>query len=344
MADRTSIRGGISSITKGPRQTNIELLRILAMFMVLVVHADFVALGEPSWTSIVGNPVVEGGRSLIEIAAKVCVNVFILISGWFGIKPSIRGFLGFTFQCLYFYFLTYAVMLVAGLVPLHPMLLARCFWFGDSCWFEKSYALLYILAPALNLYADNADRRQFRIILICYFAFEIFFGLSKSTTYINQGYSAVSFIGLYLLARYLRMYGNWILKKGGRMYVLATLINFVIFIVLSRWGKGGLALSYVNPLVIIAALGLLLYFNGLKVKYNKLINTIAKSSFAVYLFHTAPAMYVSGYLAFCGIIYQRFNGLEALCFMALSLVAIFVIAVILDQPRKYLWTKLSKIR
>ena len=104
MADRTSIRGGISSITKGPRQTNIELLRILAMFMVLVVHADFVALGEPSWTSIVGNPVVEGGRSLIEIAAKVCVNVFILISGWFGIKPSIRGFLGFTFQCLYFYF------------------------------------------------------------------------------------------------------------------------------------------------------------------------------------------------------------------------------------------------
>lgn len=35
----------ITSITAGPRQSNFELLRILAMFLVLVVHSDFWSIG-----------------------------------------------------------------------------------------------------------------------------------------------------------------------------------------------------------------------------------------------------------------------------------------------------------
>ncbi len=31
----------INSITIGPRQSNFELLRILAMFLVIVIHVDF---------------------------------------------------------------------------------------------------------------------------------------------------------------------------------------------------------------------------------------------------------------------------------------------------------------
>lgn len=34
--------------TKTKRQSNIELLRIIAMFLVLVVHADFWSLGGPN--------------------------------------------------------------------------------------------------------------------------------------------------------------------------------------------------------------------------------------------------------------------------------------------------------
>lgn len=331
----------IPSISKGPRQTNIELLRILAMFMVLIVHADFVALGNPTWDSIRSHPISEGGRALIEIAAKVCVNVFVLISGWFGIKPSLRGFGGFLFQCLYFYLLTYAIMFLAGLSPLHPMLLARCFWFGDSCWFEKSYSLLYILSPLLNMYSERGDRKQFRTILIFFFCFEFLYGLTPSTKYINYGYSPISFIGLYLLARYMRLYGNGIFNRLRNVYPVATFASFVLFIILSRWEKGGFVLSYVSPLIIIAALALLSFFSNLKVRYSRFVNYVAKSSFAVYLFHTAPAMYVTGYLAFCHAIYDRFSGLKALVVMTLGLMLVFIIAIILDQPRKYLWRNLT---
>ena len=35
------VKMNISSITKGPRKSNFELLRIVAMLFVLILHADF---------------------------------------------------------------------------------------------------------------------------------------------------------------------------------------------------------------------------------------------------------------------------------------------------------------
>ena len=42
------------------RQSNIEILRIIAMFLVLVVHSDFVSLGYPTLEQLFANPL--GGR------------------------------------------------------------------------------------------------------------------------------------------------------------------------------------------------------------------------------------------------------------------------------------------
>lgn len=81
----------ISSITKGPRQSNFELLRLFAMFLVLVVHSDFWILGRPTATCLIEMPVQSFTKVMVESIAIVCVNCFILISGWFGIKATWRG-------------------------------------------------------------------------------------------------------------------------------------------------------------------------------------------------------------------------------------------------------------
>ena len=39
------------------RQSNFELLRIIAMFLVLVVHADYFSLGAPSYQDCVNCPI-----------------------------------------------------------------------------------------------------------------------------------------------------------------------------------------------------------------------------------------------------------------------------------------------
>lgn len=46
----------ISSITKGPRESNFELLRIIAMLLVLIVHTDYWALSSPNKEAIIDTP------------------------------------------------------------------------------------------------------------------------------------------------------------------------------------------------------------------------------------------------------------------------------------------------
>ncbi len=75
------------------RLVSFELLRIFAMLMVLGLHANFAALHVPDAYSILTFSGI--GRVLCQSLCIVAVNVFVMISGWFGIKPSMRGFCNF---------------------------------------------------------------------------------------------------------------------------------------------------------------------------------------------------------------------------------------------------------
>lgn len=205
----------LSSITKGPRQTNMEILRILAMFLILTVHADFWSLGAPSTEECFDRPIASITRILIEAIAILSVNTFVLISGWFSIKPSIKGFCNFIFQCAFFFFGIYAFMVITGLQMLSWQGIKIAFMLTPKNWFVKAYIGLYILAPVLNYFCDKASRKQFRNLLIGFFIFQTIYGCSGAAVFIESGYSTFSFIGLYLLARYLRIYNSTRYKCGG---------------------------------------------------------------------------------------------------------------------------------
>jgi len=203
-----------------PRQSNFELLRIIAMFLVLVVHADFWSLSGPTSLEFQTNPLNAFTRALIESASIVCVNVFVLISGWFGIKPSLKGFLNFVFQCLFFLVGIYVFMLISGQAHLSIKGLAGCLCLTSANWFIRAYVALYLLSPVLNTFVKNCLRRNYELLLISFFVFQTIYGWSGAAQFIEQGYSAFSFIGLYLLARYIRIYGNQLItKRGGDMFI-----------------------------------------------------------------------------------------------------------------------------
>lgn len=63
------------------RQSNVELLRIIAMFLILLVHADFYSLGEPSYTDITSESLDTFLRIFFEVISIPAVNIFVMISG-----------------------------------------------------------------------------------------------------------------------------------------------------------------------------------------------------------------------------------------------------------------------
>ena len=206
----------INSITKGPRDTNFELLRIIAMFMVLIVHADFYTLGGPSFTDFIDNPINSWARTLFQASSRGCVNIFVMISGWFGIRATLKGALSFLFQCFYFYFGILIVSFLLGYESINLHNFATCLCLNDTTgWFIKSYLALYILSPVLNKFLENSSKQQILFVLIAFYCLQTIYTFTKATPYIASGYSPFSFIGLYILARFIKSYLSGYYKWGG---------------------------------------------------------------------------------------------------------------------------------
>lgn len=197
----------MNKVIKKVRDSNIELLRLLAMFLVLVVHADFFSLDSPTQNDIIVAPTNAFFRFFFESLSIVCVNVFVLISGWFSIRSNVKSFCNFIFQCLFFLIGIYIVLLILGMTSLSVKGLAGCFFMLKWNWFIKAYIGLYILSPVLNAFIKNADKRTYENVLIAFFVFQtVYSWFTGAALFFESGYSTMSFIGLYLLAQYLKLY------------------------------------------------------------------------------------------------------------------------------------------
>jgi putative transmembrane protein len=330
----------ISSITSGPRKTNIEILRIISMFLVLVVHADFWSLGEPTLSEFQTSTIPSLTRIVIQAIAIICVNVFIFISGWFTIKPSLKGFMNFIFQCGFFLIGIYLVMLMTGNTTLNFKGIAGCFCLTSANWFIRAYIALYILSPILNLFVEKSSKKQLGTLLVCFYAFQTIFGFTGVAEFVVHGYSTFSFIGLYLLAQYIRRYVSINYKLAGVIFITTVILDTFAYLVNYRIHIP--VFSYDNPLVILGAASLFVYFNGLKIHHSDFINYIAKSSFAVFLLHTNPNIGEQFYKPLCQWIFNNYSGAGCLLVFLLALTAIFLLAVVLDYPRRLIWKTISR--
>ena len=124
------------------RQSNMELLRIVAMAMVLVVHADFWSLGKPTIDEYELSPYGFTLRHVFESLSIVCVNVFILISGYFAIHPTIKSFSNFVFQCFFYLVSIYAISICIGISEISVHGIMECFCLRKVNWFIKAYVVL----------------------------------------------------------------------------------------------------------------------------------------------------------------------------------------------------------
>lgn len=329
------------------RQSNIELLRIVAMFLVLVVHADFMALGEPTFDEMNTQPLPSVIRVFIQSCAIVCVNVFVLISGWFGIRPNVKSVSKFLFQCFFFLLFLYLISLFG--IGGGKLSVDYLFMKGDY-WFVMAYLGLLIIAPLMNAFIEKASKKQMLVFLLCFYIFQTLYGwVVFSADFIMKGYSTFSFMGLYMLGRYVRLYpsqytGLNSLKCLGVYFfinIFLTIISVLLIVCEQTYYLQKLVVSYVSPFTILASLYLLLAFTKIRF-YSKIINRIAVSSFAVYLLHCNRYVF-DEYSSLCRYMYQEYSGIVYMILMFLILSAVFLLAVLIDRIRIFFWGHLEAV-
>ena len=320
------------------RQSGFELLRIISMLLVVISHADFFSLGIPQPQDFSLNPIGTIGKIFFESLSICCVNVFVLISGWFGIKPSFSKFVRLIFQCLFFSFGLLLAALLLGVAPVGQLLgeIKSSLLLNDH-WFITSYILLFFLAPVLNAFVETVSKKTFICVVACFFIYQTIYGWLISINGINEGYTTISFIGLYLLAKFIKKYPVRITQKKSYYYLLwylgcAILNTLACIFLLNRGDTIYRLFYYISPLVILSSVCLTLAFSKM-VFYNKTVNYVASSALAVYLFHTNHFV-IAEFKRIVLNIYQQNASLLCLLKIAVFIVAVFAISVMIDQIRK----------
>lgn len=331
-----------------PRESNFELLRCISMFMVLVLHANFFALGKPGPADLDAAASGTAFRWAVEALCICCVNVFVLISGWFGINASLRKVLRFVFQVLFFYTGGLIVALALGKVQSPLQAVADVFQLTSYDWFIKSYLVLFILSPLLNQFR-NLDTGVQRAVILFFFGFEAVYGwIAGGVRFFVGGYGPLHLIGIYLLGQYLHQRTPAVKPAWGLLaYLLISMViaaSGLIDLKLNNGCRSNPILAYSSPLVVAASVFLFLAFARMDIRRSKFINWLGAGSFAVYLLHCVPIVREHLFVPVVQGINGAFPGPAGVLLIALFLVGIFISACLIDQVRIAVWNLISRRR
>ena len=320
-------------MVKSQRQSGVELLRIIAIFMVLAGHANARVLGLPLPSDFVSSTSSSVVRMLLSSVVVAGVNIFVMISGWFGIHAKPRGLAKLLFQVFFLLWGIYAVFLLTSNATLNAHDIKVCLTLTEEYWFVMAYIGLYVLSPVLNAFVDKASKREFQMVLAAFYVFQCYYCWLSGTVDYFSGFSVTFLCGLYLTARYFRLYPvKPIAAHGTAVYLVCLLVVTVFSVVaMARLGNGARMLRYDNPLIIISSLGLLSTFARMRF-HSRVVNSLATACFAVYIIHFDPLVFHYFAMAVRWI-YQSTSGLLAVAGIGAFLVAVFLACWLVDRVR-----------
>lgn len=333
------------------RQSQIELLRCLLMLMLLILHFNGLALGIPSTERLhSGNLLFPILQLSIENLTIIVVNCFVLISGYFGISFKISKLGSLFFQCLFFNLLSLGILVACDveILTVKSLLYSILAFSRSSLWFVPTYVALVCMSPMLNCFVKKAVKKDFLLTLVLLTFLNVYIGWLMKREINPVGYNIMQFIYLYYIGRYLSIWGNvqkmrvcskFLLIGYLSISVVNTILSTAFIYYLNEEKVWSYILAYNNPLNIISAVCLLLYFMTLEIK-NKFINWVGASAFSVYLFHMCLWKLIYPMVR-KGV--ETLSSINVLIGIAVAILLLYVISILLDKFRILLYALFIRI-
>lgn len=324
------------------RESQFELMRIIAMIFIVFYHL-FLDTTEHLWTEY---PIFEG----IQIPIHFGVLLFVMISGYFGIRPSFRGG-GKLIIMVMVYFLPLALFFDLSNGDYFSAVKDCLIVSYPRYWFFRDYLFLFLFSPVINLFLKDATSRQ-RIYLILILSFmAIWVGTSRGCMSLIEGKNLTNFILLYVVGDTLRVYRD----KWERIPRWMLIVSFLVLnaIILTSWmiNHGNivgtliwmLTFPYCSPFLYFNAILVFMIIGKLRFQ-SRFINWVASSAFAVYLIHYHPVVLDN-------LIKPVTENIQSLCNNApsgviplyfLFALVIFVICILIDKLFLPIWRYVGK--
>ena len=174
------------------RDTNFELLRIIAMFMIVTLHyTQNSGVLENNGTYTLQNIFF----IFLNTVCSVGVNCFVLISGYYLItsKFKIQKIIHLWGLVLFYSLGIYLLYKITNHSVVNPMSSVETIYvftpvLNVHYWFIVPYLALYIVFPFLNKMINTLNQKQLKVILIIFF---VLMCAINNITPLNQNFVAV---------------------------------------------------------------------------------------------------------------------------------------------------------
>lgn len=272
-------RGVISAVIPDKartRDSNMELLRIVAMSMILCGHFLVHSFSRAVPRSMF---------CMLEPIFIYGVNLFFLISGWFGIRFSVRSFVRLAVITAFFSMVSVGLLALCGVDVVWWEIRNRFIWpiSWSRYWFIMVYAMLMVLAPILNGGLRAMSRRQVGMIVILLTIYNIYGGFFGGNYTNVNGFTIAQAVWLYITAHWLRLHSDSIAHVSRYWYLGLYIIVTGMQVLLPVLFKADVHwLVYNNPFVVAGAVALFLYFTQLRFR-SYAVNSIAPAAFGCYM-------------------------------------------------------------
>ena len=264
------------------RNSSIELLRILCIIGIVLMHI----LGY-YWNTT--DSVMRANILAVNSIANCGVTIFVLISGFYGIRFSVKKLFGLTNVVWFYTWTALLVMFICeALTMKYSVLIA--FIFPILCgkyWFITAYCLIFCLAPYLNKIKELLTKKQFQILLgILTLFFYLAPTVTKTEILHDGGKGVVNLTTVYLIGQYFSKYGfhrffdKYILWKIGGFIGIIFLLN-----VLSTTARDSICQPFSHDNSILILVTSILIFNyALKHEFfSEKVNKCAKFVLPIYI-------------------------------------------------------------
>ena len=345
---------------KKERMANLEVLRCVAMMMVVVLHY----LGKGGLLPGLTAPLSAQDTAawLLEAFCIVAVNVYMMISGYFLCESSFKfsRLLQLWLQ-VWIYSVVIGVLAAAtGIVPAqeistHYYLTLLFPVTMGHYWFLTAYVFLYVLLPLLGEGLRRMTKQQFQVALVLLFTT---FCLLKSVLPFrleedSKGYDCIWYLCVFCVAAYIRRFGIPFLQKKSHALILYLTGVFGTFgeamlLHLFYLKTGSLELilkipyEYNHIFPFLASVGLFCLFLNSRIqgKIGGVAVKIAPYTLGVYLLHENLGVRYA-WQAWLGTKVIS-NAWQLLAWTMLAVVVVFVLGILVDLVRKTLCGGLHK--
>ncbi len=321
------------------RNSSIELLRIVAMIMIVGHHYVY----STDATFFLQQPfsIKELLYLFIQSLGKVGVFIFFAISAWYLCSPqntSVRKTLERIWilerEVLFYSLGLLIVSLIFDRSALtrKDIILSIFPTMTSLWWYITAYAVFLLFVPFLNIGLYKIGRKKHAALSsIMLFIWGICKGLLPGNIFDLDTENFIGFIYLYIVISFYRWYlNNWGKKVAVALIATGTFLTISSIAILQIIGTYAHidslrthsifeTNSYFKTFVILTGFGLLLLFEQYE-SHNRFINILAKTTLGVYLIHQYPTVNVWLWKDWfnCADIYDKPHG------ALISLVAIII--------------------